>query len=68
MHTAPCLTLTAQPNEPKTRFATNGSSSQRFGEQNNYTWLRSLTGKHVDFWQLTSEALAVSKNSLNEIN
>ena len=64
MHTAPFLTLTAQHNEPKTRFATNGSSSQRFGEQNNYTWLRSLTGKHLDFWQLTSEALDFALDTL----
>jgi 2-haloacid dehalogenase len=26
-------------------------------KQLQYTWLRSLTGRHVDFWQLTSEAL-----------
>ena len=39
MHTALFLTLTAQPNEPKTRFAKNGSSWQRFGEQNNFSIL-----------------------------
>ena len=33
------LTLTAQPNEPKTRFAENGNSWQRFGEQNNFSML-----------------------------
>ena len=26
-------------------------------KQLQYTWLRSLTGRHVDFWQLTVEAL-----------
>ncbi len=26
-------------------------------KQLQYTWLRSLTGKYVDFWQVTGEAL-----------
>lgn len=30
-----------------------------------YTWLRSLMGSHVDFWQITSEALAVSLREFN---
>ena len=34
-------------------------------KQLQYTWLRSLTGKHVDFWQLTSEAPNSSEKSSN---
>ncbi len=30
-----------------------------------YTWLRSLAGRHVDFWQLTGEALDFAMASLN---
>jgi HAD superfamily hydrolase (TIGR01493 family) len=42
---------------------------QQFAEvwrakQLQYTWLRSLTGKHVDFWQLTSEALDFALDTL----
>jgi 2-haloacid dehalogenase len=29
-----------------------------------YTWLRSLAGRHVDFWQLTGEALDFAMASL----
>ena len=29
-----------------------------------YTWLRSLAGRHVDFWQLTGEALDFAMTSL----
>jgi 2-haloacid dehalogenase len=42
---------------------------QQFAEvwrakQLQYTWLRSLTGKHVDFWQLTGEALDFALDTL----
>ena len=42
---------------------------QQFAEvwrakQLQYIWLRSLTGKHVDFWQLTSEALDFALDTL----
>jgi 2-haloacid dehalogenase len=33
-------------------------------KQLQYTWLRSLTGRHVDFWQLTGEALEFALDSL----
>jgi 2-haloacid dehalogenase len=33
-------------------------------KQLQYTWLRSLTGRHVDFWQLTSEALDFALDTL----
>src|SRR6516164_2830662 len=33
-------------------------------KQLQYTWLRSLTGAHVDFWQLTGEALDFALDSL----
>jgi 2-haloacid dehalogenase len=33
-------------------------------KQLQYTWLRSLTGRHVDFWQLTVEALEFALDSL----
>src|SRR5215831_11750790 len=33
-------------------------------KQLQYTWLRSLTGGHVDFWQLTGEALDFALDSL----
>ena len=36
-------------------------------KQLQYTWLRSLMGKHCDFWQLTGEALDYALES-NEIN
>jgi hypothetical protein len=34
-------------------------------KQLQYTWLRSLTGRHIDFWQLTSEALDFALDTLN---
>jgi 2-haloacid dehalogenase len=33
-------------------------------KQLQYTWLRSLTGRHVDFWQLTGEALDFALETL----
>jgi 2-haloacid dehalogenase len=33
-------------------------------KQLQYTWLRSLMGRHVDFWQLTGEALDFALDSL----
>jgi 2-haloacid dehalogenase len=33
-------------------------------KQLQYAWLRSLTGRHVDFWQLTGEALDFALDSL----
>src|ERR1700739_2392991 len=33
-------------------------------KQLQYTWLRSLTGRHVDFWQVTVEALGFALDSL----
>ena len=33
-------------------------------KQLQYTWLRSLAGHHVDFWQLTGEALDFAMASL----
>ena len=33
-------------------------------KQLQYTWLRSLTGRHVDFWQVTSEALDFALDTL----
>jgi 2-haloacid dehalogenase len=33
-------------------------------KQLQYTWLRSLTGRHVDFWQLTSDALDFALDTL----
>jgi len=33
-------------------------------KQLQYTWLRSLTGRHVDFWQLTSQALDFALDTL----
>jgi 2-haloacid dehalogenase len=33
-------------------------------KQLQYTWLRSLTGRHVDFWQVTVEALDFALDSL----
>jgi 2-haloacid dehalogenase len=33
-------------------------------KQLQYTWLRSLTGRHVDFWQLTGAALDFALDSL----
>ena len=33
-------------------------------KQLQYTWLRSLTGRHIDFWQLTSEALDFALDTL----
>ena len=33
-------------------------------KQLQYTWLRSLTGRHVDFWQITVEALEFALDSL----
>jgi 2-haloacid dehalogenase len=33
-------------------------------KQLQYTWLRSLTGRHVDFWQITSEALDFALETL----
>lgn len=33
-------------------------------KQLQYTWLRSLAGRHVDFWQLTGEALDFAMTSL----
>jgi 2-haloacid dehalogenase len=33
-------------------------------KQLQYTWLRSLTGRHVDFWQLTGEALDFALDTL----
>ena len=33
-------------------------------KQLQYTWLRSLTGSHVDFWQLTVEALEFALDSM----
>src|ERR1700693_6627152 len=37
-------------------------------KQLQYTWLRSLTGKHVDFWQLTGEALDFALDTLKLSN
>lgn len=34
-------------------------------KQLQYTWLRSLAGSHVDFWQLTGDALDFAMTSLN---
>ena len=33
-----------------------------------YTWLRSLAGRHTDFWQLTGEALDFALDSLKLVN
>jgi 2-haloacid dehalogenase len=33
-------------------------------KQLQYAWLRSLTGRHVDFWQLTAEALEFALDSM----
>src|ERR1700747_669963 len=33
-------------------------------KQLQYSWLRSLTGRHIDFWQLTSEALDFALDTL----
>jgi 2-haloacid dehalogenase len=33
-------------------------------KQLQYTWLRSLTGRHVDFWQITGEALDFALDTL----
>ena len=33
-------------------------------KQLQYTWLHSLTGRHVDFWQVTSEALDFALDTL----
>src|ERR1700737_3020651 len=33
-------------------------------KQLQYTWLRSLTGRHVDFWQITVEALDFALDTL----
>ena len=33
-----------------------------------YTWLRSLTGRHVDFWQITVEALEFALDSLKLVD
>ncbi|HYM32426.1 MAG TPA: haloacid dehalogenase type II [Candidatus Cybelea sp.] len=37
-------------------------------KQLNYTWLRSLMGRHADFWQVTGEALDVAMASLGLSN
>jgi 2-haloacid dehalogenase len=34
-------------------------------KQLQYTWLRSLIGRHADFWQITGEALDFALESLN---
>jgi 2-haloacid dehalogenase len=34
-------------------------------KQLQYTWLRAVQGRHVDFWQVTGEALAFSLETLN---
>ena len=34
------------------------------GKQLQYTWLRSLGGRHADFWQVTGEALDFAMTSL----
>src|SRR5215472_10713252 len=34
-------------------------------KQLQYTWLRSLMGRHVDFWQITGEALDFAMDSLD---
>ena len=31
-------------------------------KQLQYTWLRSLMGRHVDFWQITSDALDFARS------
>jgi len=35
-------------------------------KQLQYTWLRSLTGRHADFWQVTGDALDFALESLGE--
>jgi 2-haloacid dehalogenase len=37
-------------------------------KQLQYTWLRSLAGRHADFWQLTGEALDFALDSLKLVN
>jgi 2-haloacid dehalogenase len=37
-------------------------------KQLQYTWLRSLTGRHVDFWQITLEALEFALDSLKLVD
>ena len=37
-------------------------------KQLQYTWLRSLTGRHVDFWQITVEALEFALDSLKLVD
>ena len=37
-------------------------------KQLQYTWLRSLTGRHIDFWQLTSDALDFALDTLKLSN
>jgi 2-haloacid dehalogenase len=37
-------------------------------KQLQYTWLRSLTGRHVDFWQITVEALQFALDSLKLVD
>ena len=47
-----------------------GDKWERFAEiwrtkQLQYTWLRSLMGRHADFWQITGEALDFAMDSLD---
>ncbi|HZC35220.1 MAG TPA: haloacid dehalogenase type II [Chthoniobacterales bacterium] len=37
-------------------------------KQLQYTWLRSLAGRHIDFWQVTGDALAFALDSLKPAN
>jgi 2-haloacid dehalogenase len=37
-------------------------------KQLQYTWLRSLTGRHVDFWQITVEALEFALDNLKLVD
>ncbi|HYY28940.1 MAG TPA: haloacid dehalogenase type II, partial [Chthoniobacterales bacterium] len=37
-------------------------------KQLQYTWLRSLAGRHTDFWQVTGDALAFALDSLKLAN
>jgi 2-haloacid dehalogenase len=54
---ARCLTSTARLAPRKARWG-------RRAKQLQYTWLRSLGGRYVDFWQVTGEALDFALSSL----
>ena len=51
----------------KIKLEINGNLFRIFGEptQLEYTWLRSLMGRHKDFWQITEDSLDKSMRTFN---